>query len=186
MFSNKSSNKNVNFRPPSKYCSKCGAVIGSEDLFCQSCGAELAARKVSSYVASSPRLESFKGYIQIIGIVEIVFGIFALFIGLLMASFVPLFYYLMRYEVIEFEEPMVPRLIPVISVLIFVIAVVCFVYAFVSILSGKRLLQYQNSGRIGTMVIGALNLFNFPFGTIFGIAALYVLTQPEVEQLYTK
>ena len=81
---------------------------------------------------------------------------------------------------------MLPRLIPVISVLLFVIAVVCFVYAFVSIISGKRLLQYQNSGRIGTMVIGALDLFNFPFGTVFGIAALYVLSQPEVVQLYTK
>jgi hypothetical protein len=49
-----------------------------------------------------------------------------------------------------------------------------------------NLLQYLNSGRIGTMVIAALNLFNFPFGTIFGIVALYVLFQPEVEQLYTK
>jgi hypothetical protein len=36
------------------------------------------------------------------------------------------------------------------------------------------------------MVIAALNLFNVPFGTIFGIAALYVLSQSEVEQLYTK
>jgi hypothetical protein len=60
------------------------------------------------------------------------------------------------------------------------------VYAFVSIISGKHLLQYENSGRIGTMVIAALNLFNFPFGTVFAIAALYVLSQPEVEQLYTK
>lgn len=88
--------------------------------------------------------------------------------------------------VIEFDSPMVPGLIPVISVLVFVIAVVCLIYAFACILSGKRLLQYQNSGRVGTMVIGVLNLFNFPFGTIFGIAALYVLSQPEVEQLYSK
>ncbi len=186
MFTTKSTEKNVNYRPSSKFCSKCGSVIGSEDLFCQSCGAELAVRKASSYVASSPRLESFKGYIQILGVVEIVFGVFALFIGLLLTAVIPLFYYLVQYEVVEFDTPMVPRLIPVISVLIFVIAVVCLVYAFVSILSGKRLLQYQNSGRIGTMVIGALNLFNFPFGTIFGIAALYILSQPEVVQLYTK
>lgn len=39
---------------------------------------------------------------------------------------------------------------------------------------------------IGTMVIATLNLFNFPFGTVFGIATLYILSQPEVEQLYTK
>jgi hypothetical protein len=35
------------------------------------------------------------------------------------------------------------------------------------------------------MVIATLNLFIFPFGTIFAIAALYVLSQPEVKQLYT-
>jgi hypothetical protein len=60
------------------------------------------------------------------------------------------------------------------------------IYAFVSIISGNRLIQYENSGRIGFMVIAALNLFNFPFGTIFAIAALNILSQPEVEQLYTK
>ena len=186
MFSTKSTDKNVNYQPPSKFCSKCGSVIGSEDLFCQSCGFELAVRKSSSYVSSSPRLESFKGYIQILGVVEIVFGVFALILGLLLSALVPLFYSLIQYEVVEFDSPMLPRIAPLLSVLFFGLAVLCFVYAFVSILSGKRLLQYQNSGRVGTMVIGALNLFNFPFGTVFGIAALYVLTQPEVEQLYTK
>ncbi|MFX0086056.1 MAG: hypothetical protein ACFFAU_10290, partial [Candidatus Hodarchaeota archaeon] len=72
------------------------------------------------------------------------------------------------------------------SVLLFFIALIVLAYAFAAILCGKRLLQYQNSGRIGTMVIAALNLFNIPFGTIFGVAALYVLSQPEVEQLYMK
>jgi hypothetical protein len=36
------------------------------------------------------------------------------------------------------------------------------------------------------MVIAALNLLNFPFGTLFALVALFVLTRPEVEQLYTK
>ena len=186
MFSTKSTDKNVNYQPSSKYGSKCGSILGSEDLFCQSCGSELAVRKPSSYVSSSPRLESFKGYIQILGVVEIVFGVFALILALLLTALVPLLYYLFQSEAIEFESSMLPRIAPFISVLLFGLAVLCFVYAFVSIISGKRLLQYESSGRIGTMVIGALNLFNFPFGTIFGIAALYVLSQPEVMQLYTK
>jgi hypothetical protein len=36
------------------------------------------------------------------------------------------------------------------------------------------------------MVMVILNLLNAPFGTVFGIAVLYVLSQLEVEQLYTK
>ncbi|MFX0152604.1 MAG: hypothetical protein ACFFAJ_17605 [Candidatus Hodarchaeota archaeon] len=86
----------------------------------------------------------------------------------------------------ETENSVPPELIPFLAVLLGGIGVICFVYAFVSILSGKKLLQYENSGRIGTMVIAALNLLNFPFGTVFAIEALVVLSRPEVEQLYMK
>jgi hypothetical protein len=145
-------------------------------------------------VAESSRLSSFRGYIQIIGIVEIMFGIFALIIGLVLVCLVPLIYYVLSNEVIDFRSmdveidnpALLQKLLPFVSVFIFIIALVCLIYAFASIISGKRLLQYENSGRIGTMVIAALNIFNFPFGTIFAIAALYVLSQPEVEQLYTR
>jgi len=138
---------------------------------------------VAPNVVSSSRVQDYKGYIQIIGVVEIVFGIFALLIGSLLILVVPLLDYALQFET---ENSVPPELMPFLSVLLVGIAVVCFVYAFVSILSGKRLLQYDNSGRIGTMVIGALNLLNFPFGTLFGLAALFILSRPEVEQLYTK
>ena len=195
MYSTKSTDNQIDYRSASKYCSKCGAVVGSEDLFCASCGAELAARKPRSYdVVESSRLNSYRGYIQMIGVVEIVFGIFALLIGLALTCIVPLIYYLLSSEAIDFnamdveiDNPVLfHKLLPFVSVVVFIIALVFFVYAFVSIISGKRLLQYQNSGRIGTMVIAALNLLNFPFGTIFAVAALYVLSRPEVEQLYTR
>jgi len=79
-----------------------------------------------------------------------------------------------------------PELFPFLSALLVGFAVLCFVYAFASILSGKKLLQYDNSGRIRTTVIAALNLLNVPFGTLFSLAALFILSRPEVEQLYTK
>jgi exosortase/archaeosortase len=117
----------------------------------------------------------------------IVFGVFALLIGLLLAAVVPLLFYLIRSDVLEFDTDMsmLLRIAPFISVILFVIALLFLLYAFVSILSGKRLLQYNNSGRVGSMVIGSLNLLNFPFGTIFCIASLYILSQPEVVQLYS-
>ncbi|MFX0206209.1 MAG: zinc ribbon domain-containing protein [Candidatus Hodarchaeota archaeon] len=189
MYSTKSPDKQFDYQSASRYCSKCGSVVGSEDVFCASCGAELTVRKTGSYVAESSRLSSFRGYIQILGVVEIVFGVFALIIGLLLTCCVPLLFYVLRSDFIEFETEnpeILSRIAPFLSVVLFGIALICLIYAFVSIISGKRLLQYENSGRIGTMVIAALNLFNFPFGTIFGLAALYILSQSEVEQLYTK
>jgi hypothetical protein len=70
-------------------------------------------------------------------------------------------------------------------ILIFGLAFLFLVYGIVAIVSGKRLMEYKKSGRTGTMVISALNLFNIPIGTIFGVFALYVLTKPEAEQLFT-
>jgi hypothetical protein len=138
-------------------------------------------------VASPSRLENYKQYIQIIGIVEIVFGIFALLIGLVLLLVVPLLNYALQFDTENSIPPeLMPELMPFLAVLLGGIAVICFVYAFISILSGKKLLQYENSGRIGTMVIAALNILNFPFGTVFAIAALYILSRPEVEQLYMK
>ena len=184
MFSNKSTDRN--FRSPqASICSNCGSHVTPGDLFCQSCGSKIVAPMVTPPLAPSSRLDSFRGYIQIIGVIEIVFGVFALIIGVLIAFLVPLVFYLLRSE-IEFDTPMMSRMFPFISVLLFGVAVLFFVYAIVSIVSGKKLLNYENSGRLGTMFIAALNLLNFPFGTLFGVAALYVLSRPEVEQLYTK
>jgi hypothetical protein len=139
-------------------------------------------------VTRPSRLESYKGYIQILGVVEIVFGVLALLIGFLILALAPLMYYIVRSGILEDVESqaMLLKVAPFISVILGGVALLILAYAVVSIISGKRLMKYENSGRIGTMVIGALNLFNIPFGTIFGIAALYVLSQPEVEQLYTK
>lgn len=70
------------------------------------------------------------------------------------------------------------------TVLIFV-AVMMLCYGMASVFFGTRLLQRKNSARIGTMITASLNLFWLPFGTLYGIAALYLLTRPDVEQMFT-
>ncbi|MFW9779806.1 MAG: hypothetical protein ACFFE8_13205 [Candidatus Heimdallarchaeota archaeon] len=189
MYSTKATEKKIEFQAASKYCTKCGSSVGAEDFFCQACGTELAVRKPGNvYVPKPSRQETYRGYIQILGVVEIVFGVFALLIGMALLALAPLFNVLLRSGLIEEPETQVilMKIAPFLAVILFGVALVCLVYAFASIISGKRLMKYENSGRIGTMVIGALNLINLPFGTIFGIAALYLLSQPEVEQLYTQ
>ncbi len=178
MFSTKSTETKQKYETRSNSCSNCGAPVTSDSFFCQICGSEVTKEIIST----DSRLETFKGYIQIIGIVEIVFGVIALFGALLMTIIVPLVVYSLSDS--DYSSP--TYLIPVVSVLIFGVAVMFYILAFACIISGSKLMQYKNSGRVGTMVIGALNLFNVPFGTIFGLAALYVLAQPEVIDLYTK
>lgn len=131
--------------------------------------------------ASSSRIAELKGYIQIIGTVEIVFGILDIILGIfctIAAIFVPI--------IIAESDEESPEYLPIfIGIAILVVAILFLAFGIISIVSGKRLMAYQNSGRTGTMIVAVISVFSFPFGTIFGIAALYVCTRPEAEQIFS-
>ena len=52
------------------------------------------------------------------------------------------------------------------------------------IIAGIGLLKYRPWARILTIVLSALNLINFPFGTILGIYGLYVMLSDEGARLF--
>jgi hypothetical protein len=52
------------------------------------------------------------------------------------------------------------------------------------IFAGIGLLKYRPWARILTIVLSALNLINFPFGTILGIYGLYVMLSEEGARLF--
>ncbi len=159
-------------------CPNCGEFVKSKEFFCQACGTAITN-------PSRPRTKEIKGYIQIIGTVEIVLGIigvigsiFLFFAGFLLA-------YLIEGRYSGNFESLPPETIAFLVVLTFaIIALIIVIFGIVAILSGIKLMQYRNSGRISTMIISAFSLFMFPVGTIFGIAAMYILTRPEIEPLF--
>ncbi len=52
------------------------------------------------------------------------------------------------------------------------------------ILAGIGLLKYQQWGRVLALVLGILNLLNFPVGTALGVYTLWVLLDDEMGQLF--
>jgi hypothetical protein len=52
------------------------------------------------------------------------------------------------------------------------------------IIAGIGLLEFRSWGRILGIVISALDLIHFPFGTALGIYGLWALLSPEGEQLF--
>ncbi|UCE13018.1 MAG: zinc ribbon domain-containing protein [Candidatus Heimdallarchaeota archaeon] len=161
-------------------CPNCGEIVKTNEFFCQRCGTALTSPQ-------RPRTKEIKGYIQIIGTVEIVFGIIGILFGfilLLFAFFVP---YLVGTDSFVSNGPssVDPTVLGgFLGILAGFLAIVGMIFSNAAIVSGVRLMQYKNSGRIGTMVIGAFSIFIFPVGTIFGVIALYILTKPEVEPLF--
>ena len=54
------------------------------------------------------------------------------------------------------------------------------------ILAGVGLLKYRPWARILTIVLSALNLMNFPFGTALGIYGLWVMLSDEGSRLFAQ
>ncbi|MHA2365290.1 MAG: zinc-ribbon domain-containing protein [Candidatus Hodarchaeales archaeon] len=181
-----------------KVCPNCGDYVKPDELFCQSCGTALSksttastqqGHSTTSYHPSSPTsvtqksIEEAKSYIQIIGTIEIVFGILAIFIGLLMgliAFFVPALILTDSSTGTEDQEIVAAFLF----ILLFVFAILFLIHGIIQIYFGNALMKYKKSGRTVTMINGAIHLVNMPIGTAFGVFALFVLTKPEVEQLF--
>lgn len=53
-----------------------------------------------------------------------------------------------------------------------------------SLIGGFGLLKHRQWARILIIVVAALSLLNFPFGTAFGIYAIYVLLHDDVKPLF--
>jgi len=177
-------------------CSNCGYQVKPGENFCQSCGIKLSSSRGEEQVknnvyyqeepvkASIPRgesINSYKGYVQVIGAFTLVFGLLPLIGGLLitLVSFAAPF--LVRRFAPEYSDIAIFG-----AVLIFAVGLLVLLIGTVYITSAVKLMQFKNSGRIGTLIIAVISLFEFPFGTLFGAAALYVLTRPEAEQLFNE
>lgn len=182
--------------PAKTFCPNCGTPYFPGDEFCSSCGDRIPATRPPAQapryepaIVSAAQIAEYRSYIQIIGIVEIVGGILALIGGLFLGLFA-IFIPAMISDTAESptgpdstatDFPVEAFMVIMLSAL----AVLLFIYAIASIAFGKQLLEYRKSGRTGTMIVGAISLINIPLGTIFGIAALYILSKPEVEELFS-
>ena len=162
-------------------CPNCGELAKPNEFFCQSCGTAISTSP------QRPRTKEIRGYIQIIGTVEIVFGIMGIIGSVFITFIAAIIPTLVNEGMLESEESSVltsTTIVSFIAILIGLMALMFVIFSIAAILSGIKLMQYKNSGRIGTMIIGAFSLFIIPVGTIFGVAALYILTKPEVFPLF--
>ena len=182
-----------------KICPNCGSTGSGDDLFCQECGSKYSLQVYSEQFNSKSRTSEYRGYIQVIGIVEAIIGVFAVFIaGIigLVAVLMPIFF---SDETLVSMPDMFEGMSSVptgslensYGIFLFIMIVLGFVALFIlvfgilAIINGRRLLNFRKKGHTGSILVSALSLLAMPIGTIFGIFSLYVLTRPEVEQILT-
>ena len=77
-----------------------------------------------------------------------------------------------------------PAVIPILGLAGSVLVLVLLALSLPGLVAGVGLLKFQPWARILAIVLCAINLINFPFGTIFGAYGLWVLLTKETEALF--
>jgi hypothetical protein len=74
--------------------------------------------------------------------------------------------------------------VPILMVIGAFIATMIAITALPGLITGWGLLTYQPWARILNIVLSALDLFNFPLGTLLGGYSLWVMLNPETVELF--
>ena len=159
-------------------CPSCNAKVKRGAQFCQECGTELNESQSKRILTEVSKQDEFIGYIQITSVVEIALGILILILGLLL-----LIFSLLASED-AFRTEYAQYFVNYLKIVLMIIGVLMILLGAIAIYFGTKMFQLKQIGRIGTMLVSALVLIFLPFGTIFGVFALYLLIQPQTIEIF--
>jgi hypothetical protein len=167
------------------FCDACGAKVEAGQRFCPLCGRMLVSAGPAQPLAATtgavppasgavyvppPRVAS---NIKLLGILWLIHAGLHFIPGLILLT------------VFAGAATILPPDVPffVHSILAAIGLSLCAISA-VGLLAGWGLLTWKSWARILAIVLGVLNLINFPFGTALGIYTLWVLLPAESEREY--
>jgi len=123
-----------------------------------------------------------KQHVSILGILYIVFGC----LGILAAvGFLLLFGGAAGIvSLVAHEEPDAAVAVPILGGIGVVVSVFLAVVSLPGLIVGIGLTKFRRWARTAGVVLSALNLLNFPFGTALGAYGLWILLSKESEPLF--
>jgi hypothetical protein len=127
--------------------------------------------------------DTLRKHIQILGILNIVWGSFGLIAALIILA---IFGGVMGLiQTASHGDPDAYFAIPLVGIIGSVIVIILLVASIPSVLAGVGLLQMAPWARILTIIVSALHLLNIPVGTALGIYGLWVMMSDETIRLFT-
>lgn len=120
------------------------------------------------------------GHVKILAILHLVFGALGLLAGLLIFAIFGGIAGLVGASGADGSFVAVP----ILGAIGIGVAVFATVLSLPGILAGFGLLQFRPWARILTIVLSALELLNFPFGTALGAYGLWVMLNNDTERLF--
>lgn len=117
-----------------------------------------------------------KTHIKIVAVLHIAAGV----LGLLAAGILFAVFGTVTGLVAWNEEPGAATIVGIVAMAIIGLVMVL---SIPDIVAGWGLLSGRSWARVLMLILGALHLFNFPFGTALGIYTLWAILRPEQPQL---
>lgn len=121
-------------------------------------------------------------HIKIVAILHIVFGVIGILGGLFILA---LFGGIAGLVGMNEASADAAIAIPILSGIGGLIAFVAIVLSVPGIIAGAGLLAYKPWARILAIIISAIEILNFPFGTALGFYGIWALLSPEGTALFT-
>jgi hypothetical protein len=123
-----------------------------------------------------------KQHVSILGILNIAFGVVGLLVAILVlvllggaAGIV---------SIVAQEEPEAALAAPILGILGVVVSGILAALSVPGLAVGIGLVKFKPWARILGLILSAINLFNFPFGTALGGYGLWVLLNNDTEALF--
>ncbi|HUS18420.1 MAG TPA: zinc ribbon domain-containing protein [Terriglobales bacterium] len=159
------------------FCDSCGAQVAATQRFCGTCGKPLGmvvAGRVSTRVAD---------HRQMLGILWVIYAFFHVILaGILFVLSNTLFVHLAERASRNPNGPPLTFLTP----LIMFVSILVLAKGLLAAAGGIGLLQKQHWARLICLVSAFLALFSIPIGTALGIYTIWVLMSRNAEEDYSK
>ena len=132
---------------------------------------------------SAPSEKAMKQHVSILGVLYIAFGVFGMLVAILVL--VLLGGAAGMVSMVAQQEPDAAMAAPILGIVGVGVFALIMLLSIPGVVIGIGLVKFKEWARILGLVLSALNLLNFPFGTILGGYGLWVLLNKETEALFT-
>jgi len=120
-------------------------------------------------------------HVKVVGALNIVFGV----LGLCLAGVLALIFAGSAAAIAADADADARIAIPIIGLTGSALVGFLAVWSLPCLIVGFGVVRLRPWARIGGIVVAVLSLVVIPFGTVFGVYALWVLFSPEAERLFT-
>ena len=153
----------------SLYCTNCGVLLSESATFCSGCGkSPLASPSVA-------RPRDWEFHVNVLGWLVIAHGALTGLIGMIVmfgGQFAARFL-MANPGFLDGDVP--PEVLGLIGPVTFLLGAFLVLISMPSIGAGVGLLRYRSWGRVLTLVLSFLRIFDFPLGTVTAIYSFWVL-----------